>query len=367
MIVNLAEFEAKAREQIDAAAWDYYASGANDEITLRDNRAAFDRIRLYYRVLVDVSQRDLATRVLNTDVALPVIVAPTAFHALAHPEGELATVRGASAVGTIMILSTLSNTRVEDVTQAASGPVWFQLYVYRDRGVTEALIRRVEAAGCEALVVTVDAPQLGRRERDVRNRFQLPPHLCLENLLPAGLQHMPAETTGSGLAAYFASLIDPSLNWSDLAWLQSITTLPIVIKGIVRTDDARRAVDGGAAALVVSNHGGRQLDSAPATIDVVGSIADAVGNRADVFMDGGIRRGTDVIKALAYGAKAVLLGRPILWGLGVDGENGVKAVLQLLHAEIDAAMALCGCPTIAAIDRTLVEPEAKVRDQTTLV
>jgi 4-hydroxymandelate oxidase len=232
--------------------------------------------------------------------------------------------------------------------------VWFQLYVYRDRGATEALVRRAEAAGARALVLTVDAPLLGRRERDVRNRFQLPPELSLCNLSNPELSKLPDCPSGSGLAGYFASLLDPALTWRDLAWLRSITRLPVVVKGVVRADDAARAAEHGASAVVVSNHGGRQLDTAPATIDALPAIADAVAGRCEVLLDGGVRRGTDVVKALALGARAVLVGRPILWGLAVDGAPGVARVLELLRAEVDLALALCGCPDVAQVTRDLV-------------
>jgi 4-hydroxymandelate oxidase len=355
--INVLELEALARGQLSREAGDYYASGAHDEVTLAANRAAFERLSLAYRVLVDVSRRDLATTVLGQAVSMPILVAPTAFQGLATAEGERATARAAGAAGTVMILSTLSNTAVEEVTAATAGPVWFQLYVYRDRRATEGLVRRAEAAGCRALVLTVDAPLLGRRERDVRNRFGLPPGLTVANLLPVGYGDLPPAAADSGLAAYVSSRVDPSLSWKDLEWLRSLTRLPLVIKGIVRADDARRAADAGAAGIVVSNHGGRQLDTAPATLDVLPEIADALaahGHAIEVFLDGGVRRGTDVVKALALGARAVLVGRPILWGLAVDGQEGAAAVLRFLRDELDLAMALCGAPTLADITRDLV-------------
>lgn len=358
--VNVADLEALARGNMAREAWDYYASGANDEITLSQNRAAFDRLALHYRVLVDVSARSLATRVLGHDVAMPLLIAPTAFHKLAHPDGEVATVRAAGDAGTVMILSTMSNTPVEGVVAAATGPVWFQLYIYKDRGITRGLVERVEKAGCSALVFTVDAPLLGRRERDVRNRFGLPDGLNIENMLPAGLEDLPAGVLDSGLSAYFASLLDPALTWRDIEWLRSITTLPIVVKGIVRGDDARRAADHGVDGIVVSNHGGRQLDTAPATIDVLGDVLGAVleaaGPDVEVLLDGGVRRGTDVVKALALGARAALIGRPTLWGLAAGGQPGVARVLELLRDEIDLAMGLCGCPTVGDITRDLLFP-----------
>ena len=352
--INLFEYEQRARESLEPTAFDYYVSGAHDEVTLRETRAAYDRLRLAYRVLVDVSQRDLATTVLGSRVALPVLIAPTAFHRLATPEGEAATARAAAAAGTIMILSSLSNTDVEDIVAAATGPVWFQLYVYRDRKATEGLIKRAEAAGCEAIVLTVDAPLLGTRERDVRNRFHLPEGLSVRNMLPAGYGEVAQPEAQSGLAAYFASLIDPSLQWSDVEWLRSVTRLPVVLKGIVRPDDAVRAAQVGAAAIVVSNHGGRQLDTSLPTIEALPAIADALGGRIEILLDGGIRRGTDVVKALALGARATCLGRPILWGLAAQGQAGAEHVLELLRSEIDLAMALCGAPNLSALTRDLI-------------
>jgi 4-hydroxymandelate oxidase len=353
--LNLRELEELARERLTPLAYDYYASGANDEGTLRENVAAWARVPLRYRVLVDVSARTTATTVLGTPVSMPVLVAPTAFHKLACPEGELATARAASRAGTVMILSSLSNTRVEEVCAAATGPVWFQLYVYRDRGATAALVARAEAAGARALVLTVDAPLLGRRERDVRNRFHLPPGLRVENMSAAGHGDVEEQRQAeSGLAAYVATKLDPSLQWKDVAWLRSITKLPVLVKGLVRPDDARRAVDHGASGIVVSNHGGRQLDGSPATATVLGPIADAVGGRLEILVDGGVRRGADVLRAVALGARAVLVGRPILWGLSVAGEEGALAVLETAREELDQAMALAGCASVADATRDLV-------------
>ncbi len=355
--ISLFDFERIAEQRVPQMAWDYYASGAADEITLRDNRAAFDRLRLFYRVLVDVSRIDPATTVLGQRVSMPVLVAPTAFHALAHEEAEGATARAARRADTVMILSTLSNTPVEEVVAEGGGCVWFQLYVYSDRGATEALVRRVERAGARAIVVTVDAPLLGRRERDVRNGFRLPVGLAVSNMTAAGMGDVPEAAGESGLAAYFASLIDRSLEWRDLEWLRSVTSLPIVVKGIVRADDAVRAAQWGAAAIVVSNHGARQLDTSPATIDALPRIADAVADTGlEILLDGGVRRGTDVIKALALGARAVLVGRPVLWGLAAGGAEGVEAVLSILRAELELAMALAGAPDAARITRDLVDP-----------
>ncbi len=353
--MNLRELEQLARERLSAMAYDYYASGALDERTLRQSEEAWGRLAVHYRVLVDVASRDTRTSVLGTPVSMPILVAPTAFHGLACAEGELATVRAATGAGTVMILSSLSNTRVEQVCAAATGPVWFQLYVYRDRSATAALVARAEAAGARALVLTVDAPLLGKRERDVRNRFHLPPGLRVENMTAAGHGDVVEPVGDSGLAAYVAAKLDPSLGWKDVEWLRSITSLPLLVKGLVRPDDARRALDHGASGIVVSNHGGRQLDGAPATADVLGPVVDAVQGRIEVLVDGGIRRGGDVLRALALGAKAVLVGRPVLWGLAVDGQGGVTAVLETLREELDHAMALAGCARVAEVDRSLLK------------
>lgn len=354
--LNVSALEELASRRIDRAAWDYYRSGADDELALARNRRAWEDIELHYRVLVDVSQRTTHATILGQDLSMPVLAAPTAFHRLAHRDGELATARGVGAAGTGMILSTLSNTPIEDVVAAASGPVWFQLYVYRDRAATKALVERAVAAGVQALVLTVDAPLLGRRERDVRNAFSLPSGLSVENMLPEGYGLLPDAPLDSGLAAYFASMLDPSLSWPDLDWLASLTDLPVLVKGVVRPDDAARALDHGAAGIVVSNHGGRQLDASPATATVLPRIVDRVGEAATILVDGGIRRGSDVLKALALGADGVLVGRPVLWGLGWDGADGVERMFGMLRDELDLAMALCGCPRIQAIGRDLVAP-----------
>jgi 4-hydroxymandelate oxidase len=351
--LNLAEIERAARERLAPLAYEYYVGGANDEVTIRENRAAFERLSLRYRVLVDVSRRSTSTTVLGTRVDFPVLVAPTAFQRLACDDGELATARAAAASGTVMILSTASTCTIEDVG-AIGGNLWFQLYVYADRGMTKALVERAEASGMRAIVLTVDAPMLGRRERDLRNRFHLPDGVRLANVPSSGSVPMPTGHGESGLANHFASGIDAALTWKDVDWLRSITKLPVLIKGIVRGDDAARAVDHGAAGVIVSNHGGRQLDTAIASVRALPEVAEAVAGRAEVLLDGGVRRGTDVIKALALGARAVLLGRPVVWGLAVGGESGARRVLELLRAEVDLAMALCGCPSVDDISADLV-------------
>jgi 4-hydroxymandelate oxidase len=357
--INLLEIQSLAEDKLTKNAFDYYVSGADDEITLHDNHAAFERITLYYHVLVDVHERKLETQVLGYPVQLPIIISPTAFHKMACKEGEVATARAASIMGTIMILSSLSNTDVEEVVKASDNPIFFQLYVYKDRGATKELVRRAEAAGCKAIVLTVDAPYLGRRERDVKNRFALPQGLYVKNLLPKGYGAVEKQGAESGLATYFAELLDQSLSWKDVAWLKSITKLPVVIKGIVRVDDALHARDSGADVVFVSNHGGRQLDTSPATIDALPMITEALNGSIEVWMDGGVRRGTDVLKALAYGANVVSIGRPILWGLALNGEQGAVAVLKTFKRELDLAMALAGCKDIKSITRDLISEHRK--------
>ncbi len=354
--INIYDYELLAEEALPQMAYDYYASGALDEITLAENQRAYDRLRLQYRVLRDISHRSTATTLFGHELATPVIVAPTAFHKMAHPDGELATVRAAGEAGTLMIVSSLSTTSIEDIMDAAGGPVWFQLYVYKDRQATADLVRRAEDAGCKAIVLTVDAQIWGRREADVRNRFQLPADLMVKNLLPAGKEQFPQDQGGSGLAAYVTSLFDQTLSWPDVDWLCGLTDLPVLLKGIVHPDDARLAIEHGAAGVVVSNHGGRQLDTAPATIDVLPEIVAAVDGRIPVLLDGGIRRGTDVVKALALGAQAVAVGRPVLWGLAVDGQAGVAHVLEILRSEVELAMGLCGVTSVEAIGPELVMP-----------
>jgi 4-hydroxymandelate oxidase len=353
-LISIRDFESAAREKLSAMAYDYYRGGAFDEITLAENDAAYDRLRLYHRVLRDVSERDLSTDGLGSRVSMPVLVAPTAFHQLAHPDGELATARATAAAGTIMTLSTLSNCGIEEVAAIGDGPLWFQLYVYRDREATRGLVKRAEAAGCTALVLTVDAQVWPTRERDVRNRFHLPEGLQMANLMPAGLDAIRRSESDSGLADYVVSLFDPTLDWSDLAWLADISSLPVVIKGIVHPDDAKLAVEHGAAGIIVSNHGGRQLDTSVATIEALPAVAEAVDGRIPILVDGGVRRGTDVLKALALGAQAVLVGRPILWGLAANGEEGVGQVLEILRKEFDVALGLCGCRRCDEVDRSLV-------------
>lgn len=357
-LINVSDFELAARNKLSHMAYDYYSSGANDEITLHENCAAYKRVFLKYRVLVDVSRRNLTTEVLGNEISMPILIAPTAFQGMAHPDGEIATARAAGSCNTIMILSTFSNTNVEDVVKASTHSIWFQLYVYKDREVTRHLIERAEVAGCKALVLTVDAPCLGVRERDVRNKFKLPEGLYVKNLLPEGKELLPEKNT-SGIASYVSEYFDPSLSWKDIEWIKSKTNLPLIIKGISCAEDALLSLEHGADCIVVSNHGGRQLDTCRATIDVLPEVTDAIQNKVEIFIDGGIRRGTDILKAIAFGAKAVLVGRPVIWGLAVDGEKGVKSVLMILRDELDLAMALCGCDSIEKINKELIVSRSK--------
>lgn len=352
--LNLFELETLARKKLPQSAHGYYASGAGDEVTLRENRAAFERIKVHYRVLVDVSWRNLSTTLFGQPIAMPILIAPTAFHKLAHPDGELATVRAAGKTGTIMVLSSLSTTLVEEVLKVASGPVWFQLYINKDRGFTRELVARVEAAGCQALMLTVDTPEWGRRERDVRNKFHLPPALAAVNLLPSNTRGEVIGQSGAGMGQAFAWMLDASVTWKDVDWLRSLTKLPVILKGICRAEDAKRAVENGVGGIVVSNHGGRQMDTAPATIDVLPRCADAVEGRVPILLDGGVRRGLDVLKAIASGASAVQVGRPVLWGLAAGGQEGVEFALGLLRQELDLAMALAGCSDLKTITRDLI-------------
>jgi isopentenyl diphosphate isomerase/L-lactate dehydrogenase-like FMN-dependent dehydrogenase len=352
--INLRELEALARESLPKMVYDYYARGANDEVTLRENQTAYEQIRLLPRILVDVSRRDLRTTVLSEPVSMPILIAPTAFQGLAHPEGELATIKAAGAAQTLMTLSTLSNFSIEEAMAVATGPVWFQLYVLKDRGITSSLVQRAEAAGCQAIVLTVDVPLLGKREQDLRNQFALPDHLTAKNLWPAGLPELRKIAPDDGAAPHIASLFDPALTWKDIEWLAGLTKLPVVVKGILRSDDALRAVKHGVSAIVVSNHGARQLDTTPATISVLPAIVGAVAGAVEIYVDGGIRRGSDVLKAIASGARAVFIGRPVLWGLASYGEAGVKHVLEMMRQEFDLAMALSGCPTLNSITPDLL-------------
>jgi 4-hydroxymandelate oxidase len=334
--LSLHEIEDEARRHLDPAVYDFFAGGAADEITVRANETAFAQIGLVPRVLRGSRTRELAVTLLGRRTALPVMVAPTAFHRLAHPDGELATARAAANAGVIMVVSMASTVAIDELAETGAD-LWFQLYIQPDLGFTEQLVRRAEAAGCTALVVSVDSPVFGRRERDLRNGFlDLPPGMACAHM--------------DGRAIAFRS----DLSWDHIDWLRSVSTLPIVLKGVVHPQDARLAIDHGIDALAVSNHGGRQLDTVPATVELLPQVAEAVAGTVPLLLDGGVRRGTDVLKALALGADAVAIGRPVLWGLAVAGEDGVAQVLELLGAELELALALCGCRSPRDVSRDLI-------------
>jgi 4-hydroxymandelate oxidase len=338
--IIVAEYEHAARGRIEPGAWDYYAGGAGDERSLAENLRTWDRIGLRPRILVDVASRDLSTTVFGRTLAHPVIVAPMAAHDLAHPDAERASARGAAAAGALYTLSTISSVPMEEVASAApDAPRWFQLYAPADRGACRAIVERAAAAGYDAVAVTVDLPIPGNRERDVRNDFVL--HMGT---------HLPDDqpTDERGI------IVLPTFGWDDLAWLRSICPIPLIAKGVLRADDASRAVDVGCDGIWVSNHGGRQLDTSVVGIDALPEIAAAVGDRSVLIVDGGVRRGIDVLKGLALGAHLVAVGRPVLWGLAVDGDAGVQRVLEILRDELSLAMALAGCRTIGEITPDLV-------------
>jgi 4-hydroxymandelate oxidase len=343
--VNVFDYEKLAQARMAPPLWDFYQGGSDDEVTIRACRTAFERIKLRPRVLVDVSPDalDMRTTVLGTPISMPIMIAPTALHCIAHPEGECATAQAAGKAGTLMIASTVATRTIEEIAQTAQitgGPLWFQLYTYPSLKVAETLVRRAEAAEYRAIVLTVDLSALGNREKDKRHNITIPPSPYLE------ANFVGVEKIGQKWVP---------LTWDSLAWLRSITSLPIILKGILTAEDARLAVEHGVDAIVVSNHGGRQLDTAIPSIEALPEIVEAVAGRCEIYLDGGIRRGTDILKALALGARAVLIGRPVLWGLAVTGAEGVYHVLELLRHELELAMVLSGRPTLASIDRSLLK------------
>lgn len=347
--LNIDELEAIAREHLTPPVYDYYAGAANDEITLRENREAFHALKLRYRILVDVAELDLSCELFGARFSAPIVLAPTALHQMAHPDGERATARAAANAGVLMTLSSISSTPMEDVAAAApEGVRWFQLYHFNDRAHSRRLCERARDSGYTAIVLTVDAPLIGRRERDLRHPFALPEGVSAVHF---GLDPRTAESD-SPLAAF---INQPSINWSDLSWIREAAgDLPLLLKGIVRADDAKRALDEGVDGLWVSNHGGRQLDTSIPTATALPDIVETVGGRVPVIVDGGVRRGTDVLKGIALGATAVALGRPQLWGLAAAGEEGVTQVIEMMREELRLAMALAGARTIGDIDRSLI-------------
>jgi isopentenyl diphosphate isomerase/L-lactate dehydrogenase-like FMN-dependent dehydrogenase len=349
--VNLRDVGRLVADRLDAGPHGYFAGGATDERTLADNEAAFARRQLLPRVLVDVSAVSTATTVLGTAIDLPVLVAPVALQRMAHADGEPGMARAAAGAGTVMCVSTLATATAREVAEAApEAPRWFQLYVLRDRGVTHALVDEAVDCGYRALVVTVDAPRAGRRERDLRTGFAVPPGIDMPGVTAAA-----GHSSGLTPAGFF-SLVDPSLTWKDLELLVDAVDLPVLVKGVHCAADARLAVQHGAAGIVVSNHGGRQLDNVPAGIDMLEAVVQEVAGDVEVFVDGGVRRGTDVLVALALGARAVLVGRPLLWGLAWDGEAGARWVLDTLRTELELGLMLLGAPSPAHVTRTHVLP-----------
>ena len=332
--LSIPDFAELARERIPPAAWARVEGGAADEITLRWNREAYNQIRLRPRVLVDVSHLDTHVTLFDQELPFPILLSPTGGQGFVHENGDLAVVRGASAASATLIISSSASMRVEEVVEAASGPVWFQLYVQRDREFTRDLVQRAEAAGCRALCVTVDSPSHGVRDREYSFKGQLP-----ERPLP--------NFQGK-------DYLDPTVTWKDIDWLRSFAKTPVLLKGILDPDDAETAVQAGVDGIFVSNHGARNLDTAPATIDALPLVAERVAGRVPVLVDGGIRRGTDVLKALALGAAAVGIGRPYLYGLAVGGAEGVTRVIDILRKELELAMMLTGRPTIPSIDRSVI-------------
>ena len=333
-LLSLFDFEAEAQKHISHGAWARISGAAADELTLRWNHEAYEHIRLKPRALVDVSKIDTRVTLFGQELPFPILLAPTGGQKFVHPEGELAAVRGAATAKATYVISSSASLRVEDIAKAATAPVWFQLYVQRDRGFTRDLVQGAEASGCRALCVTVDSPTFGARNREERAKSELP-----ERELP--------NLKGK-------DYLDPTLTWKDIDWLRSFARRPVLLKGILNPDDAATAVKAGVAGIIVSNHGARNLDTVPATIDALPPVVERVAGRIPVLVDGGIRRGTDVIKALALGAVAVQIGRPYLWGLGIAGADGVARVVEILRHEFELAMMLAGRPTLASLDRSVL-------------
>ncbi len=352
-LVCLTDFEPVAKNKMSHMAWDYINGAAADELTVRWNREAYERMRLKPRILTDVSHLDTRVTLFGQEHPFPILLAPTSYHKLVHPEGEVATARGASAADATMVVSSFATTSIEDVARAAKRPVWFQLYAQTDHSFTHDLVQRAEGAGAHALCLTVDTPVSGPRNREMRDSFSLPKGLDLPNM--SGLKGLGGDVSHrpKGQAIY-SSLLDAALSWKDVEWLGSFAKIPLLVKGVLNPDDADRAVKAGVAGIIVSNHGGRNLDTVPATADALPLVVEKVAGRVPVLVDGGIRRGTDVLKALALGANAALIGRPYLYGLSVGGDAGVEKVIKILRREFEMAMALTGRTNLASIDRSVL-------------
>jgi 4-hydroxymandelate oxidase len=358
-VADLMQFEPLARRRLSQMAYDYVRSGGGDEITMRENRLAFERLRLAPRVLADVSQLDTRISLFGAELDHPILLAPIAYHRLYHPEGELATARGAGAAGAAMVISSFTTTAIDEIARNTERPIWFQLYVQRDRAFTKDMVERAVAAGCKAVCLTVDTPVLGCRYGQLS--FGLPSHIECVHL--RGLNLKSSAPTHS-MGGIFDPIFDPSFNWRDLDWLRSIAGVPVLLKGVLSPEDGKRAIDYGVDGIIVSNHGGRNLDLVPATIDALPRVVDAVAGRIPVLLDSGIRRGTDVLLALALGAKAVFVGRPYIYGLAIGGARGVERVLSILRDEFRRAMALTGRRTISEIDASVLwQPRNESKDR----
>lgn len=342
-IINLFDFEKAAQGSMSKMAYEFVASGAADEFTVKWNREALDKIKIQTNVLNDVTKLDTKVSLFGTELAYPILIAPTAFHKLMHPEGEIATARGAGAASAVYCVSSFTTTPIEEIAKVATQPLWFQLYVVDDRTFVKDLVQKVEAQGCRALCITVDTPVSGSRDRQQKAKFKLP-----EDLKPPYMIDTAFASKGQALT------FKKPLTWKDIEWFKSITKLPVLLKGILNPEDAEKAIQSGASGIIVSNHSGRNLDTVPATIEVLPYIAQKVNKRIPVLMDGGIRRGTDVLKAIALGANAVLVGKPICFGLACGGAEGVTKVLTILRKELEFAMALSGRTSIASIDSSLI-------------
>ena len=349
--VNINDFETIAKDKLLPEIYDFCRGGANDEITLAENRRAYDRIKLLPKVLTNVENQNLSIELFSRQLSSPIMIAPTGLQGIITPEGENATARAAKAANIVMALSMMSNFSLEEVSQANHHSLWFQLYLCQDKHITKSLVHRASKAGYTALIVTVDTVALGKRERDLRNQFNLSQNLQAKNLLEYGLGEIFEKQEGSSIANHSKKVFKTAISWQDIEWLQEITDLPIIIKGILNPEDAALAIQYGVSGIIVSNHGGRQLDTTPATIDILPEIAATVEQKVKLFIDGGIRRGTDIIKALALGADAVLIGRPILWGLAVGGEQGALKVIDILKEELELAMTLCGFSSITEVKK----------------
>lgn len=354
-IVCADDYRSLAQGLLPQQLWDYIDGGSGDELTLGTSRRAFNDMLLRPRVLVDVSERQTSTSLFGAQLAAPLGVAPTAYHRLVHPDGESATARGAGAAGALFVVSIFASRTLEEIAQAASGPLWLQLYWLHDRTALAELATRAEAAGYQALVLTVDAPVIGKRLRDLRNGFAVDPDVRAVNLDSALMASTHTSLPGaSAIATHAAATFDQSITWADLAWLRGITDLPVLIKGVLSPADALLAVAHGVDGIIVSNHGGRQLDGAIPALRALPEVVAAVAGRVPVLLDGGVRRGRDILIALAYGASAVLVGRPVLWALTVGGADGVANLLEMLTEELSHTMALTGRPKLSDLDPTVL-------------